>query len=386
MPPTRSGGHFSQHRTVILALLGLSLLGCVGGPQLTSLNGNVNGLIPSTIRPQKPDDTIPGASISLPPTTLADGTIAVRAVAYVNNAPIFENEWREAVNQHASELANLPESQRAEKAKLIETAELERLIDRELVIEHATAFLKKAKSKGMDELQKEAGKEFDRRMRDIKSQFKLENEDQVKSMFASQGLTVDSFRRQIERSFIAREFLKNLILPKVQTIPLAEIRDYYDSHAAEFQQKDRVKWQAMFVEAAKFSTRDAARAYAEQIAGSLRSGADFSATAKQLRDRGINILLSDAGVGETRGEVQPPEIEAALFRLKEKEISAPVELPGGYYIVRVLDRSYAGLKPFNMATQTDIRGKLMNLIFEREARQAVDAMKQMAVIQKIVLQ
>jgi hypothetical protein len=373
----------SLRRALLLAPPILGLIGCVGGPQLTQLNGNVNGLIPSAVRPQKADDVVPAAAINLPPTTLADGTVAVRAIAYVNNAPIFESEWREAVNQHVSEYADLPEPQRTERKKFVEQRELENLIDRELVIEIAMTQLKKMKASVSEELQKEAAKEADKRMREIKTKFNIQSDEQMKQLFASQGASVEGLRRQIERSFIQMEYMKNVIMPKLQAIPLSEIRDYYEKHLSEFQEQDRVKWQALFVDAGKFPNRPAAQQYAEQVAAQLRGGADFAATAKKLRDSGLNILLSDTGIGEKPGEIQPAELEPAVFRLRAGEVSAPVELPGGFYIARAVERNYAGRRPLNVETQSDIRKRLMNSMFEREYRRLVEEMKLKAVIQKV---
>src|SRR5262245_64973505 len=107
----------------------LGAVGCVGGPQVISANGSVNGLA-NSVRSQQPGEVVPATAIKLPPTTLADGTVAVRAVAYVNNSPVYENEWRDAVNQRAREFAALEEPERSQKRKLVEQQELDKLIER----------------------------------------------------------------------------------------------------------------------------------------------------------------------------------------------------------------------------------------------------------------
>jgi hypothetical protein len=369
---------------LLVAQVGCLGVGCTSGPQLTSLNGNVNGLIPSALRYQKPDEVITASAVSLPPTTLADGTIAVRAIAYVNNSPIFENEWRDAVTQRAREWAELPELQQADRRKLVELQELDHLIEREVIMDAAMAHLKKMKSNVVEEMKREANKEFDKRLREIKTQFKVQNDEQLKQLFAAQGMTLDSLHRHVERNFITTEYMRNLIFPKIQSIALSEIREYYDTHADEFQEQDRVKWQALFVDAGKFPNRPAARQYAEQVVAQLRGGADFAATAKKLRDSGVNILLSDQGVGEKRGEIQPPEVQATLLQLRMNEIGTPVELPGGYYVIRTTERSYAGRKPFTVDLQADIRRRLINIVYEREFHRHAEQMKAKAVIQKLI--
>src|SRR5436190_20592088 len=76
----------------------------------------------STARSQKAE---PPPVIALPPTTLADGDVAVKVVAYVNNMPIFESEVREGLMMRLRELEGLSDSQREAKLKEFRAAKLE---------------------------------------------------------------------------------------------------------------------------------------------------------------------------------------------------------------------------------------------------------------------
>ena len=90
--PLRTLGTSRLFRRCLLALpLGVGA-GCLTNGSATSQPpaGNAPPANPTLYRPQKLDDVRPAAATSLPPTTLADGKVAVRAVAYVNNSPIFE--------------------------------------------------------------------------------------------------------------------------------------------------------------------------------------------------------------------------------------------------------------------------------------------------------
>lgn len=340
--------------------------------------------MPTSARPQKPDPAVKQAStVNLPPVTLADGKVAVRAVAYVNNSPIFETEWRESVMQRARDIINLPEPGRSEKLQQIQKEELERLIEREAILEEANARLKKMRPKLLDDLQKEASREYERRLKEIRTQVGIQNDDQFQEFLAQQGMSVDSIKRQVERSFISMEYMRNLIFPKMQSIGLTEIREYYDSHPDEFKDEDRVKWLALFIDAGKFADREAARRFAEQTAAKVRGGADFGEVAKQLRETGVNPLLAHEGIGEKRGEIRPAEVEAELFRLKAGQVGAPVEMPGGFHVLKVTERSFAGRRPFSLETQTEIRKRLNAAFAEREYKRLVDDMKAKVVIQRI---
>jgi peptidyl-prolyl cis-trans isomerase SurA len=284
------------------------------------------------------------------------------------------------------EVAELVEPQRSEKLHALEKAELDKLIEREVIYEEAYARIKKLKPSALDDLKKEAKKDFDKRMREMKKIYKLQTDEQVKEFFNANGMSLEGLRRQLEHAFISNEYMRNLIFPKIQTIPLREVHEYYDKHPEEFQQEDRVKWQDIFLDTNKFANRVAAKQFADQVALRLRKGEDFKKVSEELTKQGCNMSLGDAGVGEQANEINPPELSAALFRMKPKEVADPIEMPGGFHIVRVNERTYKGRKPLDAKTQNEILVKLQNAMADREFKKLVDEMKTKVIIQYIKAQ
>ena len=95
------------------------------------------------------------------------------------------------------EVAELQEPQRSRKLNEIRAAELEKLIDREVVMEVATVRFKQLPPKTFEEIKREASKEVDHRLKDIKEQVKIKTDDEVKQFFAQQGMTIANFRRSV---------------------------------------------------------------------------------------------------------------------------------------------------------------------------------------------
>lgn len=364
-----------------LAFVLVVALGCTPFPRRPDPSTRIppTQLEHQAARAQKPEIKQTAAT-SLAPAALADGTVAVRAIAYVNGQPIFDFELRDAMLQRMREVANLDEPLRSKKLKEIEEQELDRLIEREVILEDCFARLKKIKGKAMEELQRAATREFENWLRQFKTSTNLKSDSEVHEVLAAQGTSADNIRRQLERSFMSMEYMRNLILPKIQVIPLADVNDYYREHRDEFTEPDRAKWQDIFIDASKFSNKLAAKDYAEQIITRLRGGEDFVALSRKLHDSGINPLLSADGIGEKRGEIQPPEVERALFQLESGQISAPIEMPGGYHVVRVLERRKAGIKPLTPEVQADIRKRIQSTIADREYRRLVEEMKSKAIV------
>jgi parvulin-like peptidyl-prolyl isomerase len=257
---------------------------------------------------------------------------------------------------------------------------LQRLIERELVLEEATARIKAINQpRLLQQMQQEAGKEADKRIREIKAALKITSDEELKAMLQAQGLTVAGLRRQAERSFMMMDYVRNLIFPLMQRISLQQMREYYEDHPDEFRVEDRVKWQDLFIDVSRFPDPQAARRHAEQVLARARAGEDFAGLVKQF-DHGDSHLRNGDGLGHKPGEIVPPQAEAVVWSLKAGEVGPLIDVGFGFHVVRVVEREYAGRRPFDVACQADIRKKLQNLIADREYKRIVDELKQKATI------
>ncbi|HEY8505505.1 MAG TPA: peptidyl-prolyl cis-trans isomerase, partial [Gemmataceae bacterium] len=370
----------------VLAALGMSAAGCAGDTALTDRppplalpsEGNAPagwGLLsveptasggpesPAVLRMQKPDEAV--SPVAYAPELPPDAEPQVRIVAMVGKTPVYDGEVREAVSQRLAELIDLAPAARAARRDEIYREELRRLVERELILTDMFAKLEKARPQVIEELREAAAKEADKRFREFRKQRGLSGEEEFESLLRSQGLSLKGLRRQIERNFMMSEYIRNLVFPKVNRISLGQIREYYDEHPEEFRAEDRVKWQDLFVRADQFPSRQEAKRFAEQLAARARGGEDFVELVKQY-DQGDSVLRDGAGVGEKRGEIRPPEVEAVVFSLKEGEVGPVVEMAGGFHVVRVAQRQYAGQRPFDIETQNEIRRKLQNRLGQVE--------------------
>jgi parvulin-like peptidyl-prolyl isomerase len=346
-------------------------------PQAKAVLADAPNLLPpvevqtiSTTRSQKPD--IVAASSS-------SGAIAVRMRATVNGIPIMEDELREALAPYLGELMQIPESQRAAALQKLNERELNRLIERELVLEEAMAKIKGLnRPTVMEDLKKEAAKDADKRVREVKAALKMQSDDEFKVVLASQGMSVAGLRRQAERSFMMMEYVRNLIYPTVQRISLQQMRDYYEQHPDEFKMDDSVQWQDLFIDASKHAAPAAARAHVEHVLARARAGEDFAKLAQEFDD-GDSKLRGGAGLGSKHGEILPAQAEELVWSLKAEE-SGILDLGFGFHIVRIVKREYAGQRPFDVPCQMEIRKKLQGVIAEREYRRIVDDLKRKATI------
>ncbi|HEY1379855.1 MAG TPA: peptidyl-prolyl cis-trans isomerase [Gemmataceae bacterium] len=385
-----SGGR----RVVAAGVLGFGLAGCVSPgttpvvrdaarPAADAILADAPALLPqvpvtstTATRGQSGGDVQPVAG-----TTAGNSAqVAVRLRATVNGIPILDDEVREAMAQYVGELIQAPEAVRPQLQQQIYERELQRLIEREMVLEEAVRRIKDAgKDQVMKEFQKEAAKEADKQLRAVKAAVKAKSDDEFKAMLQAQGLTVGGLRRQYERNFMMMEYVRNLVYPVVNRISLQQVRDYYEQHPAEFTTEDAVTWQDLFIDASRFPTPAAARQFAEQVRALAAAGQDFPALVKQY-DCGDSHLRNGAGLGRKHGEIVPQQVEPAVWALKPGEVGPVIDLGFGLHIVKVVDRQYAGPKPFDVACQADIRKKLQAQIADREFKRIVDELKKKATV------
>lgn len=177
-------------------------------------------------------------------------------------------------------------------------------------------------------------------------------------------------KRQWVRRIISQEFLRSLAIGKLQKINRRQLMDYYEEHSAEFEIKDNVQWQDIFISNQRHGSAQKAKAVAEQVVAKIRAGEDFVELCKKYDD-GDSSLRNGAGIGSVRGEIQPREMEDLLFGMRDNEVAPPVAMSTGYHVIRLVKREQAGRKPFNEEVQRVIHNKLRSQIAGREMKSAL---------------
>jgi parvulin-like peptidyl-prolyl isomerase len=322
--------------------------------------------------------TKPAPPVEAPTTAVAtparlEGDSQVRIVASIGNNPIYESEVREAVYQRMGELIRLSESQRTIREKEIFREELKKIIERELVIDDMTAALTARKqTTALAKLKAEASKEAENRLKEFKKDRGIPNDTEFRTILRGQGLTLTGVKRQIERGYMMQTYLRDKLSPKLDSLGLADVREYYATHLNEFQAEDRVKWQDLFVLTERFKSVEEARQYANQLAARAGKGDDFAKLAAEF-SMGDSKARNGAGIGDKPGEIFPQDLEPTILALKAGQITVK-ETETGCHIIRVAERTFAGPKPYDEKLQAEIRRKLQNQIYEREMRREIDTL------------
>ena len=129
-------------------------------------------------------------------------------------------------------------------------------------------------------------------------------------------------------------------LQKLAKVDPADVRKYYETNRRQFEVKESRQAAHIFVSADAASgaeARQKARARAEALYQQVRKapGSFAEVAKKSSEDPGSAAAGGDLGYIESGSMKDVPEFEAALYKLKPGEISAPIESRLGYHIVRL---------------------------------------------------
>ncbi len=155
---------------------------------------------------------------------------------------------------------------------------------------------------------------------------------------------------------------------------------YYDSHPNDF---DQFKLSGIFVAfsppgtpAAANSptnrTEEAARQKADDIEKKIKAGGDFTALARTESDnQQLAAKGGDLGTVTSGDQGLPADIKTAIENLQTGQVSEPVRLPNGFFILKVDNRSKL---PFEQARASIVQ-RLQNEKNQAAVKEELDKYK-----------
>ncbi len=244
----------------------------------------------------------------------ATGCSQQDAAAKVNDEVITNEELQKQVDQLKKQYPQMFEGADAE-GRLLDFKQriLDNLINQKL----------------LEQAAKEKGIEVDdaaitAQIEQLKAGFK--DDAQFKSALQSAGMTEESLKAQVKEQLLTQKIVESLA--KNSTPTAAQIKAYYDTNKSQFFQKEAKRASHIL-----FKPEDKAKAAA--VLKQVQEGGDFAALAKAN-----SVDTATATKGGDLGWPTTPyvaEFETALAKLDKGEVSALVETPYGWHIIKVTD-------------------------------------------------
>jgi len=183
------------------------------------------------------------------------------------------------------------------------------------------------------------------------------------------GSSPRSLKRQIEGEMAWDRLLRRNVQPFVN-VSQGEVGELYDRLQAS-KGTDEYRIGEIFL-SANSTNRTEKAAQAQQIMDQLRQGGSFIAYARQYSQASTAAVGGDLGWIQL-GQLQNPQLEEAARALTPGQLVGPLEIPGGFSILYLIDKRQVG-----MADPRDATVNLKQLAIEFPAGTTPEAAQQRA--------
>jgi hypothetical protein len=302
-------------------------------------------------------DSIESLTESQPPATTAVQFEPGRVLAVVGGRPIMVGdmlyEINELIEEHA---AGAPEDIKETQRQQLTIRMLPKFVDRQLIYVDSVRGLPDGAD--MATINESLGKSFDEEaLPKFLKQTKMNSSTEFDAKLRAMGVSL----RQFRQAWIDDQFMKYFIGQKLDVkgeVTLAEMREYYDQHISEFQYPSRARWEQLVVRFERVSDRKQAERMIAEMGNEVVYGASLPEVA---RKRSHDFLAKDGGQQGwiTQGSLAAAALDKAIFEIPINTLSDIIETNTGLHIIRVLERTPAGTKPFRDA-QVEIKEKLLD--------------------------
>lgn len=204
-------------------------------------------------------------------------------------------------------------------------------------------------------------KEIEQAVAEFKERHKLSPEE-FNEMLSAEGLKEDGFRKVMKEKIMASKLIGMEVESKI-IVTEEEKNDYYNVKRRDYINiPETVEIKAVFIrlnEGASITEITDLKRKTLKIASLLRRGEDFDRIVDLYSDEPLKG--QGGSLGTFVGGILIPRLDNTAFSLKEGEISNPVWVKEGAYILKVVKKNDESFQPFE-AVKEDISKR----IFERK--------------------
>ena len=287
--------------------------------------------LPATIKVEQP--RVAPAPVPVPVGKSPKVVNTIAAIVNDEIVTLYEvNHEAQPVIREAEKKSTLDNDARNQ----IRRAALEHLVEKRLIDQK----IKELNIKVTDE-------EIRQAIDDVKKQNNMASQEVLVSALASQGLTFEQYRTQLQEQIEKLKLVSMEVRAKIQ-VGESEMREYYEANRVKYSEEETFRARHIF-----FRTNE--KAPAEDIKRSMstalmvlseaKGGKDFAELAKSYSED--PAARKDGGALGTfkKGDMMP-ELEASILAMKPGEVSELVYTTSGFHIVKLEERTSGKMKPF----------------------------------------
>jgi parvulin-like peptidyl-prolyl isomerase len=217
----------------------------------------------------------------------------------------------------------------------------------------------------------------------IRTQNKLEDEQQFQNALKQEGLTLADLRKNLERQMIWQRVQQNEVVNKV-AMTEEEARAYYDSHLPEFTTPASVTLREILVNVpteaggVNAAADEAAREKVTEIRNRAAAGEAFDKLASEVSD---SASRANAGlVGPIKLDDLSADLRKMIEGMKVGDITPPLRTPRGYQILKLESSTPTVTLPFEQSRER-IADSILNGKRSREFLKYLEKLRSQAIIE-----
>jgi len=162
--------------------------------------------------------------------------------------------------------------------------------------------------------------------------------DQFRQALAHDGLSYDDAREQVRREMIISRVRQRRVAERIQVTD-QEVKNFLASDLGKAQLSEEYHLANILIptsDSASSSEVQAAAQKAEDLYKQLKQGADFAQLA--IARSGSDTALDGGDMGWRKAGQLPPPFDRMLSSMPTGDITPPVRTPGGFIILKLLDK------------------------------------------------
>jgi peptidyl-prolyl cis-trans isomerase SurA len=196
--------------------------------------------------------------------------------------------------------------------------------------------------------------QFKRVLDNLKTQNKIETDEQLQAALKQENMTMADLRRNMERQMLYSNVQQVEVFSRV-AVTDDEARKYYDDHKAEFTTPAAVMLREILVavptdaRGINAAADEAAKTKADQIRARVAAGEAFEKVAAEVSDAASKAnggLLGPLNVSDLS-----EDFRKLIEGLKPGEMTPAVRTPRGFQILRLESGTQAQILPFEQARE-----------------------------------
>ncbi|MBI1739128.1 MAG: peptidylprolyl isomerase [Acidobacteria bacterium] len=315
-----------------------------------------------TAAAQAPQRTPPPAAAQaperVPPAAAAkDKRVVEEIIARVNNEIVTLTDLRRAHDAMRQDVQE--ECRNCTPAQLnAQVAEREKNVLRDLIDQ--SLLVQRGKDMGIN-----VETDVVKRMDDIRTRNNLSSMEELQQKVEESGVSFEEFRNNIRNNLLMQEVVRREVGSRI-IIDKEEVAKYWKEHQDQFHRPEMVYLSELFVSTVGKTEAEAPalEEKAKKLLDRVKNGEDFEELAKRYSDGETAKQGGELG-GFQKGQLSP-ELEAAVLKLKPKELSSVIRTKTGFLVLRVDQRYEAGLQPVEK-----VENEIMNRLYGEKMQPAM---------------